>query len=325
MSPPLPRAIVLAAGLGTRLDPITRVCAKPAVPVAGRPLVCRVLEWLARRHVRDIVLNLHYKPETIARCVGYGDSLGVAVRYSWEPAILGSAGGPRKALDLLGPTFFIINGDTLTDIDLEGMMRAHAASGAAVTLAVMPNPAPERYGGATVDPHGWVQGFAPAGSSAPLHFVGVQLVEAAVFAHLPWDQPAATIGGIYDTLLSERPRGIRAHVVDARFHDIGTPADYLATSLEIAVAEGQAALPIGERSLVDPTATVTRTAVWNDVVIGAGCRLTECIVTDGVVLPPRSAFAREAIVCTAGRAPYGTERRLDDLLLTPLDAPSSRK
>ena len=325
MSAPLPRAIVLAAGLGTRLDPITRVRAKPAVPVAGRPLVRRVLEWLARRQVRDIVVNLHHKPETIAQCVGHGDALGVAVRYSWEPAILGSAGGPRKALDLLGPRFFIINGDTLTDIDLEEMTRAHAASGAAVTLAVMPNPAPERYGGATVDPHGWVEGFAPAGSSAaPLHFVGVQLVEAAVFAHLPRDQPAATIGGIYDALLTERPRTIRAHVVDARFHDIGTPADYLATSLEIAAAEGQAALPVGERSLVDPTATLTRTAVWNEVVIGAGCRLTECIVTDGVVLPPHSAFAREAIVCGGGRAPRGPERRLDDLLLTPLDAPSPK-
>ena len=326
MSGTLPRAIVLAAGLGTRLDPITRVRAKPAVPVAGQPLIRRVLEWLARWQVRNIVINLHHKPETIAQCVGHGDALGVSVRYSWEPTILGSAGGPRKALELLGPRFFIINGDTLTDIDLEAITRGHAASGAAVTLAMMPNPSPERYGGATVDSHGWVKNFVPAGSSGePLHFVGVQLVEANVFTHLPRDQPAATIGGLYDELLTARPRTIRSHIVDARFHDIGTPSDYLQTSLEIAAAEGQEVLPMGERSLVDPTATLTRTIVWNAVVIGKGCHLTECIVTDGVVLPPHSAFTRKAIVRRGERAPCDHKRPLDDLLFMPLDTPSPKK
>ena len=250
----------------------------------------------------------------------------VSVRYSWEPTILGSAGGPRKALDLLGSRFFIINGDTLTDIDLEAITRGHVASGAAVTLAMMPNPSPERYGGATVDSYGWVKNFVPAGSSgAPLHFVGVQLVEANVFTHLPRDQPAATIGGLYDELLTAQPRVIRAHIVDARFHDIGTPSDYLQTSLEIAAAEGQAVLPIGERSMVDPTATLTRTTVWNEVVIGAGCHLTECIVTDGVVLPPNSSFIRKAIVRRGERAPRDHKRQLDDLLLMPLDTPSQQK
>ena len=323
MSGTLPRAIVLAAGLGTRLDPITRVRAKPAVPVAGRPLIRRVLEWLTRWQIRNIVINLHHKPETITQCVGHGDALRVSVRYSWEPTILGSAGGPRKALDLLGSRFFIINGDTLTDIDLEAITRGHVASGAAVTLALMPNPSPERYGGATVDSYGWVKNFVPAGSfGAPLHFVGVQLVEANVFTHLPRDQPAATIGGLYDELLTAQPRVIRAHIVDARFHDIGTPSDYLQTSLEIAAAEGQAVLPIGERSMVDPTATLTRTTVWNEVVIGAGCHLTECIVTDGVVLPPNSSFIRKAIVRRGERAPRDHKRQLDDLLLMPLDTPS---
>src|SRR5687767_5879849 len=92
--------IVLTAGLGTRLDPITRVVAKAAVPMAGKTLVERVLGWLKAQGVDDIVLNLHHRPETVTAIVGDGGELGLRVRYSWEPALLGSAGGPRLALTL---------------------------------------------------------------------------------------------------------------------------------------------------------------------------------------------------------------------------------
>ena len=134
-------ALVLTAGLGTRLEPLTRVRAKPAIPVAGEPLVRRIIAWLASNGVTDLVLNLHHLPETIAAVVGDGSDLGVRVRYSWEqPAVLGSAGGPRQALAILGAeTFFIVNGDTLTDVSLRALAAAHDASGALVTLALVPN------------------------------------------------------------------------------------------------------------------------------------------------------------------------------------------
>ncbi len=144
MRDPLPPAIVLAAGLGRRLAPLTRTRAKPAVPVAGTPLILRVLAWLGREGVRDVVLNLHHRPESITRIVGHGARAGVAVRYSWEPDILGSAGGPRQALPLLGPCFFIVNGDTLVALSLEALRDTHERTGAAVTLAVGSNPAPDR-------------------------------------------------------------------------------------------------------------------------------------------------------------------------------------
>src|SRR5215471_9714767 len=96
-------ALVLTAGLGTRLRPLTLVRAKPAMPVAGEPMVRRIVRWLATAGVSDVVLNLHYLPETIARVVGDGSDLGVRARYSWEqPLVLGSAGGPRLALDIVG-------------------------------------------------------------------------------------------------------------------------------------------------------------------------------------------------------------------------------
>jgi NDP-sugar pyrophosphorylase family protein len=92
-----PSALVLTAGSGTRLQPLTYVRAKPAVPVAGTPLVVWILRRLVEAGVRNAVLNLHHRPETIAGVVGEGRDLGLSVRYSWEQPILGSAGGPRRS------------------------------------------------------------------------------------------------------------------------------------------------------------------------------------------------------------------------------------
>src|SRR5580765_4977445 len=125
------RALVLAAGLGTRLQPLTRARAKAAAPVDGEPLARRAIRWLVGHGVRDLVVNLHHKPESIAAAVGDGSDLGARVRYSWESPVLGSAGGPRHALPLLhARTFLIVNGDTLTDVDLPRMIEQHRRTGA---------------------------------------------------------------------------------------------------------------------------------------------------------------------------------------------------
>ena len=315
----LPPALVLTAGLGTRLSPLTDVRAKPAVPVAGRPLVVRVLEWLAEQGVTDVVLNLHHLPETITREVGHGDASRLRVRYSWEPVLLGTAGGPRLALPLLGPRFFIINGDTMTDLSLRELVERHEQMQAHVTLAVIPHPEPERYGGVEIDDTGRVRQFCRAGVASARHFVGVQLAEAATFADVPSGTPAATVGSLYDRLIAEHAGAIGAFTVDAPFRDIGTPSDYLATTLAVAADEGLPSPGVGTDASIHPSATLTRTAVWDRVVIGTGCRLKECIVTDDVVLPDGATLERQ--VCIAEkhlRAPRaGT--RLGNAVLCPLE------
>ena len=293
----LPPAIVLTAGLGTRLAPLTLVRAKPAVPVAGIPLVLRLLRWLADQGVRSVVLNLHHMPDTITRVVGHGDGTSVRVRYSWEPTILGSAGGPRQALPLLGHRFFVINGDTLTDLDLSDVQRTHDQTGADITLATAAHPDASRYGGVAINEAGFAVRFCPVGTPCQ-HFVGVQLVESSVFQNLPEGTPASTIGGVYDALLAGGPGRIATHHVTSRFHDVGTPADYLAASLEIARTEGLDTLPTGNRNRVHPTAVLTRTVLWDDVVIGEHCRLTDCIVADGVELPAHTIAARTVVIAT---------------------------
>ena len=125
--------------------------------------------------------------------VGDGGDLGARVRYSWEqPVLLGSAGGPRHALPIIGAdTFFIVNGDTLTDVDVSALAAAHDGVGALVTLALVPNREPQKYGGVLTDADGRVTGFAPrgAGAEGSYHFIGVQVAQADAFASLPDGEP----------------------------------------------------------------------------------------------------------------------------------------
>ena len=319
-----PPALVLAAGLGTRLRPLTFSRAKAAVPVAGTPLIRRQLRALAGAGVRDVVVNLHHRPETVAAAVGDGAGLGCRVRYSWERTVLGSAGGPRRALPLLDDRFFIVNADTLCAVDFRALLDRHRASGATVTLAVTVHPAPDRYGGVVADADGRVTGFARAAASgpdAPWHFVGVQIVEAGVFRDLPDGVPAATVGGLYDTLLADgRPMAV--HEVGGPFHDIGTPADYAATARAVAEAEGHPPVQLGDRSAVHPTARVERSILWDDVTVGARCVVTGCVLADGVRLPDGTVLDRRAVVPGDAGPESGpllaNETRLGDLRVVPL-------
>lgn len=294
---PIRHALLLTAGLGTRLDPLTRVRAKPAVPVAGQPMIRRIIQHLASSGVREIVLNLHHLPHTIAAVVGNGTDLGVSVRYSWEqPVVLGSAGGPRHALPLVGADrFLIVNGDTLSDVDLLGLAAAHTSSGALVTLALTPNRAPKRYGGVLLDDRTMVTAFVPKGPDAigSYHYIGVQVVEAGVFRDVEDGRPLASIGGMYSELVRSANGAIAGFVCASQFWDIGTVADYWRTSLAFAAADEEP-LP----GLVHPSAQVTRSILWDDIRIGAGCVVDECIVTDGVRLRAGSRHRRRILLGT---------------------------
>jgi NDP-sugar pyrophosphorylase family protein len=323
---PLP-ALVLTAGLGTRLRPLSSVRAKPAMPVAGEPLVRRILRWLAGQGVSHAVLNLHHRPETICAVVGDGSDLGVQVRYSWENPILGSAGGPRRALPLLASErFLLLNGDTLTDLDLPGLERAHDRSGALVTLAVVPNRLPGRYGGVLVGDDGAVTAFVGRGSAIPSwHFIGVQVVEARAFAGLPADEPAESVGGLYPALIRRAAGSVRAWPCDAPFADIGTPADYLDTSLALAGLAATGASPparqllAGARCRIAESARVDRTILWDDVDVGDEASLVECVVGDAVAIPAGARWARRVIVRAAACEPALGDEIVDDLLVAPID------
>jgi NDP-sugar pyrophosphorylase family protein len=282
-------ALVLTAGLGTRLDPITRLLAKPAVPLGDRTLIEHVLAWLHRQGVRDLVLNLHHRPSTITSVVGDGAHLGMSVRYSWEQPVLGSAGGPRRAAPLLATdTFLIVNGDTLCDLDLETLLDVHRQSKADVTLAVVPNTEPDRYNGLTVSGDGVIKGVVPRGQAeGSWHFVGVQVVASKVFAVLEDGVPAETVSGLYRDLIAREPGRVRAWRSTATFLDVGTPRDYLTTALRYGGAAN--AGPVHS----------TQSVVWPNVVCGADVVFDDCIVA-GPLRVPGGFRARSSVVVPAG-------------------------
>jgi NDP-sugar pyrophosphorylase family protein len=308
--PPPTHALILTAGLGTRLRPLTFVRAKPAIPVAGVPLICRIIDWLVRHEVSDLVLNLHHLPQTLTAVVGDGADRGARVRYSWEqPEVLGSGGGPRRALPLMDDDpFFIVNGDTLTDLDLRRLAAAHAASGALATLALVANHDPHKYGGVRLDRDRRVIGFVPRGSAAEgsYHFIGVQVAAAGAFASVPDGQVINSFGDVYTKLIESRPGSIGGFVSEAAFQDIGTTADYWATSFG-ALSGGTPEQAYGIGTRIAAGARVSRSILWDDVHVGADAMIDECIVTDGVEVAPGSAYRRSVL-------------RLDNrqLVVTPL-------
>jgi NDP-sugar pyrophosphorylase family protein len=314
--------MVLTAGLGTRLAPLSNLRAKPALPVAGVPLAGRILRWLAAAGVRQAVLNLHHLPESITAAIGDGEAFGVHVRYSWERTLLGGAGGPARALPLLGSErFLLVNGDSLTNLDLGSFAARHRASGAAVTLALVPNPDPRHYGGVSVDAGGRVTGFTAAGpANGGLHFIGVQAVEAGVFAAIDPDVPSDTINGVYRTMLTRAPGSIRAVTSSASFFDIGTAADYLDTCLVVARAEGLGDTLLGARTALAAGARVSRSVLWDDVCVEGGAVVDQCIVTDGARVPEGARLRRSVVTREPGREPGPDEAQLGDLIVSPLDA-----
>ncbi len=331
-------ALVLTAGLATRLQPLSSVRAKAALPVAGEALIIRILRWLRRAGVTRVVLNLHHRAETITREAGDGSSVGLDVRYSWESDVLGSAGGPARALPLLeADRFLIVNGDTLANVDLNALAARHVDTNALVTMAVVD--ADPRYNAILADDAGIVSGFSRTGtlgtnplgppslarrSSAsfgevspkrPLaaeadtpgtvrtlgtyHFIGIQAVNASAFAGVSGHARSETVHGFYPALIANRPGGLRAMRTDAEFFDIGTPRDYLDTALTIATREGR---PIdrGHGCTVADDARVESTILWNHVTVGPGASLTHCVVTDDVAVPAGARHERCSLVMTDG-------------------------
>ena len=292
-------ALVLTAGLATRLRPLSDVRAKAALPVAGSAIIGRILSWLRNAGVRHVIVNLHHRPESITRLVGDGSEWGLQVRYSWERQVLGSAGGPRHALSLLdAPRFLVVNGDTLTDCSVPDLVQRHETSGARVTMAVVQGDV-QRYGGVLVGEDGRVVGFGRSAAEGcrSLHFIGAQAVEASVFANLPDGEPHETVRSLYPQLIAASSGSVAAFESRAEFLDVGTARDYHQTVLALAEREGRP-IDVGEDSRIAPNARLVNTIVWDRVTIERHTELINCIVADDVVVPAGTRYEQATLVRT---------------------------
>jgi len=201
--------MVLSAGLGTRMRPLTLTTPKPLIEVAGRPLIDFALATLVAADIRHVVINLHHLGDQIRSYLGDGRDRGLQIEYSVEEVIQGSGGGIRDARRLLGPgTFITLNADTLIGIDLQPFLRQHRQRGAAATLILRKDPEMERFGTIGIGPDGRLKRFlahmAPSASDggAPHMFTGVQILEQRVFDYMEPAGPFSITETTYPRMLS---------------------------------------------------------------------------------------------------------------------------
>jgi len=310
--------MVLCAGLGTRLRPLTARCPKPAVPVCGVPLVRYTLGLLAGAGVRRVAVNVHHLPEAMAAAAQEAaGALGLELAVSPEPVIAGTGGALRQARrHLLGAdAVVVVNGDVLFDVDLGAALSAHAASGALATMLLMAMPPGASYAAVELDEGGCVRRiagrFGPGGAGlTPWHFPGVHVLAPELLELVP-DEPfeCDVNRHVYPPLMA---RGlVRGVVVAGYWNDLGAPDRYLAANLDVAAGRvplrrfaGLAAPPrLAPDAVVEPGALV-----GSEVVIGAGCRVGAGARLERAVLWPGTAVApgevvRDAIAAGELRVP----------------------
>jgi len=279
--------MILAAGLGTRMRPLTFVKAKPVLPVLNRPLLHWTLELLAAHDIREVMINLHHLPRTVRAAVGDGRAFGLKVAYSYEREILGTGGGPRKVRRWLGDEpFLLVNGDVVFDFDLARLFRVHRRARAPVALALIPNPDPRKYSGVVTGPDGGVRSIAglprPARGTVSM-FPGVHILDPALLDRLP-PGPSDTVRDLYVPLIAEGrpPLGVRLR---GAWYDLGSPSLYLASHQSLLASRFRGTRRgsvIHPEARVHPRARVTRSVVGKGAVIEQGAEVRGSVLWDRV-------------------------------------------
>ncbi len=203
--PPLKKAMILAAGKGTRLRPSTLELPKVLLPIAGKPLLAYELTWLKLNGVSDVAINLHHLGDKVKDFLGDGSHYGIKALYSNEEKLLGTAGGVKKVESFFESTFLVIYGDFLLDFNLKRMLQFHRNSHALATLALMPVVNPHEVGIVGLNSEGKVVSFVekPASSAVAgnLANCGVYILEKEIFKYIPEGIPTDFAYDIFPKLL----------------------------------------------------------------------------------------------------------------------------
>jgi mannose-1-phosphate guanylyltransferase len=268
------KAMVLAAGLGTRLKPITFEIPKPMVPVLDRPVMAHTLGLLERQGFDELIANLHYYPDTIE---GY---FGDRLEYRYEEELLGTAGGVRNVRDFFGDDpVVIVSGDALTDIDLRALVARHQSAGGIATLTVKKVADTREYGVVLHDPDGRITGFQekpePAEALSDLGNCGIYCFSPEIFDYFPDRDFVDWAQDVFPALL-EHDVPFYIHETEEYWNDVGSLAelragtwDALDGHLQLDLSPGEA--PAGVEVVDGP--------VW----VGEGCELGDGVRLMGPV------------------------------------------
>lgn len=325
------RAMIMAAGLGTRLQPLTGLIPKPMVPVLNRPVLHHILRLAARHGICDVVTNLHYFPDSITSYFGGGEEQGVRLRYAYEEELLGTAGGVKNNESFLVAegAFLVLSGDSLTDVDLDALAEAHRTSGCSVTIALKVMQDPSLYGVAVLDEQGRIQGFQekpkPGQELSHLCNCGVYIMEPEVLGRFPAHTFYDFGRQLWPEMLAAGER-FGAYVVDGYWNDVGDPEAYRAGNWDAAaglvnvdrVGEemrpgvfAEAHCHVDDGALVEPPVVMGRDCrieagarVLGPVVLGDGCIVEEEALVERTVAWAGLVAGRGTSVsdCILGRA-----------------------
>ncbi len=225
------KAIILAAGLGTRLRPLTNALPKPLLPVAGTPLILWNLLLLRRHGIMEVIINLHHLGHLIEKELGDGSRFGMKLSYSHEPVILGTGGGIKQAESFFnGEPFVVLNGDTLLELDLGAVVKFHTQRDALATMVLREDPDADQWGAVEIDGQQRVvriigRGLPGAGQTAKRMFAGVHVMHPRLLKDVPSGQTSSIIDTYVDAI--QRGESILGYKMDGYWSDVGTPERYV--------------------------------------------------------------------------------------------------
>jgi mannose-1-phosphate guanylyltransferase len=312
------RAFIMAAGLGTRLSPITDHVPKPLVPVANRPALEYLLARLPAAGVTEVAINLHHHGDAVQAAFGDGSRLGLRIHWSYEPELLGTAGGAGPVASFLretGEPFLVLSGDGLHAIDLGALARRHREAQAVGTLTVLEIDDPSRFGVCVLDEADLITEFQekPALADARSRWAscGVYCFEPQVLDRVPVGSFVDWARDVLPAMLADGDR-LAAYRTQAYWSDIGTVADLLRANLDLV----SGALGLAAAAGIDPTAEIDPSAqiegavaigpgasvaadvrITGPVAIGAGARVgAGALLRDAVVLPGSAVSAGSIVL-----------------------------
>ena len=296
------RGMILAAGLGTRLRPLSYELPKPVIPVLGRPLCTYNMEFLRRAGIKSFVMNLHTHPKLIQQRVTGWAGKRARIDFTLEPVILGTGGGIGNAREFLkGGTFVTVNGDTILSFPFASALAFHRERRALATLILFPDPA-KRYTPVWIAEGGRISGFgSEAGEGTRSGFyTGCQIVEPELLRRIPPAKASCIIRETYTPLVADKAP-VFGFLSAGRFQEFGTPADYLEGTLSLLSAGGEeTARPgpedagftiippvyISPKARVGPGAQTGPGAVIEEgATVGEGASVARAILWPGAVLP----------------------------------------
>jgi mannose-1-phosphate guanylyltransferase len=289
------KAMILAAGFGTRLRPLTEVKPKALMPVANKPILARNIEYLISHGITEIIVNAHHHSQQIVEYLQDGSSFGLNIEVKVEPEILGTGGGIKNAEDFWDKNpFFVINSDILTDINLAAVYRVHEASEALVTLVLHDC---EPYNQIQVDDRWNITHIAKTNTPGRFAFTGIHVIHPEVLSHIP-QGVFSDIIECYRRLIG-LGKSIRACLVqDHYWREIGSLQSYFEANRELAgnsfvigpdcAVDSSVKLMdwgvIGENSILGEGAKVQRSVLWEGVTVEEAIQVVDAVVTSGRVV-----------------------------------------